>query len=185
MSALEEIAGIAAVVRQMVEVERKSHEKVSEELMVRFSGKKGLSSRSVRRFCSEHDIHGISRLEQPELSQVVATAVDQVGPTYGRKTMKGFLARGGIRAGQRQIAAVLPYANPDYHRKRQTSSAKLLNPIPYHASYFGHKVHIDQNEKLVIYGVTHVCEIDGYSSKIVGFASICVYSYNVKLTPVI
>ena len=121
MSALEEIAGIAAVVRQMVEVERKSHEKVSEELMVRFSGKKGLSSRSVRRFCSEHDIHGISRLEQPELSQVVATAVDQVGPTYGRKTMKGFLARGGIRAGQRQIAAVLPYANPDYHRKRQTA----------------------------------------------------------------
>ena len=50
MSALEEIAGIEAAIRQMVEVERKSHEKVSVELMVRFARKKGLSSRSVRRF---------------------------------------------------------------------------------------------------------------------------------------
>ena len=166
MSALEEIPGIEAVVRQMVEIESKSHEKVSEGLKVQFPSKRGLSSRSIWRFCSEHDIHASSRLEQPQLSQVVPSAVDQVGPTYGRKTMKGFLACGGIRAGQRQIAAVLPYANPAYHHKRQTSTAKLLNPIPYHASYFGHKVYIDQNEKMVMHGVTHVCAIDGYSSKI-------------------
>ena len=31
-----------------------------------------------------------------------------------------------------------------------------MNPIPYCADYFGHKLHIDQNEKLVTFGVTFV-----------------------------
>lgn len=50
--------------------------------------------------------------------------------------------------------------------------ARHTNPIPYHAEYFGHKLHIDQNEKLVMYGVTHVCAVDGYSNKIVGFVTM-------------
>ena len=45
-----------------------------------------------------------------------------------------------------------------------------MNPIPYQADYFGHKLHVDQNEKLVIYGVVHVCAADGYSGKIVSHA---------------
>ena len=49
---------------------------------------------------------------------------------------------------------------------------RQFNPIPYHASYFGQKLHIDQNEKLVMFGVTHICAIDGYSGKIVGFISM-------------
>ena len=47
-----------------------------------------------------------------------------------------------------------------------------MNPIPYHADYFGHKLHLDQNEKLAMFGVTHVMAIDGYSNKIVGWASM-------------
>lgn len=86
--------------------------------------------------------------------------------------MKSFLASRGIRVGQRQIAAVMPCANPHYHQERQTNTAKLLNPIPYYASYFGHKLHIDQNEKMVMYGVTHICAIDGFSGNIVAFASM-------------
>lgn len=46
--------------------------------------------------------------------------------------------------------------------------ARNLNPVPYNAGYVGHKVHIDQNEKMVMFGVTHVLGIDGFSSKIVG-----------------
>ena len=33
----------------------------------------------------------------------------------------------------------------------------------------GQKIHIDQNEKLVMFGSTHVCAIDGFSGKLVGF----------------
>lgn len=40
--------------------------------------------------------------------------------------------------------------------------------MPYFAEYFGHKLHLDQNEKLVRYGVTEVIAVDGYSSFITG-----------------
>lgn len=96
----------------------------------------------------------------------------QVGPTYGRKTMKGLLAAKGVKAGQQQISAVLPAVNPTYHHRRLTQTACHINPIPYHASYFGHKLHVDQNEKLVMFGVTHICARDGYSGKVVAFASM-------------
>lgn len=33
----------------------------------------------------------------------------------------------------------------------------------------GHKLHLDQNEKLVMFGVTHVVAIDGFSSQIVAY----------------
>ncbi len=42
------------------------------------------------------------------------------------------------------------------------------NPRIYIANYFGHKLHVDQNEKLVHYGVTYVLARDGFSGKIVG-----------------
>lgn len=48
----------------------------------------------------------------------------------------------------------------------------MLNPYPYRAQYFGEKLHLDQNEKCVMFGVTHVLAIDGYSRKIVGFITI-------------
>jgi hypothetical protein len=47
-----------------------------------------------------------------------------------------------------------------------------LNPLPYTARFFGDKVNFDQNEKLAMYGVTHVMAVDGLSRKIVGMISI-------------
>ena len=172
MAPLEGIPDMEKTIRKMVEVDRKSYQQISEELKIDFPGMRGLSARSVQRFCVSNDIHGTSRLGPVELSQVVTSAIGRVGPTYGRKTMKGFLATNGIRVGQRQIAAVMPYCNPAYHRRRQANTAKLLNPIPYYASYFGHKLHVDQNEKMVMYGVTHICAVDGFSGKIVAFATM-------------
>jgi hypothetical protein len=56
--------------------------------------------------------------------------------------------------------------------KRLTRTESDLNPHPYFAEYFGHKLHIDQNEKVVMFGVTHVAAVDGYSRKIVGFITL-------------
>ena len=33
-------------------------------------------------------------------------------------------------------------------------------------------LHLDQNEKVVMYGMTHVVAVDGYSRKIVGFITL-------------
>ena len=42
------------------------------------------------------------------------------------------------------------------------------------ADYFGHKLHVDQNEKLVMYGVTHVVARDGYSRMITGYTTMAI-----------
>ena len=66
----------------------------------------------------------------------------------------------------------------------------LINiPILFHTllSTFGQKVHIDQIEKLVMFGITHICAVDGFSGKIVAFAtdyrkSVCLQSTTVPGT---
>lgn len=92
----------------------------------------------------------------------------QVGPTYGRKLMTGMLASQGFRCSQNRVGAALKRVRPGYHSRRQASVNRNFNPLPYRAEYFGEKLHIDQNEKLVMFGLTHICGIDGFSGKIVG-----------------
>lgn len=70
--------------------------------------------------------------------------------------------------GEKSVGRSLARVCPHYHQMRQTNSARAVNAIPYRADYFGHKLHIDQNEKLVMYGATHVAAIDGHSRFVVG-----------------
>ena len=86
--------------------------------------------------------------------------------------MKGLLRSQGVLADEKQVGHALAEVQPQYHYQRLTRTESETNPHPYFAEYFGHKVHIDQNEKLVMFGVTHIAAIDGYSSKIVGFISM-------------
>ena len=85
--------------------------------------------------------------------------------------MCGLLAAEGVRISEQKVGQSLCRVAPENHQIRQSSTRQRLNPVPY-ANYFGHKTHIDQNEKLVMYGVTHICASDGYSSKIVGFVTM-------------
>lgn len=86
--------------------------------------------------------------------------------------MKGFLSSQNVHVWEKRIGAAMQRVDPVRHCRRQQQMHRLTNPIPYYAEYFGEKLHIDQNEKLVMYGATHVCAIDGYSGCIVGFASM-------------
>ena len=52
--------------------------------------------------------------------------------------------------------------------------ARSINPVPYHADYFGYKLHVDQNEKRVMFGMTHMCVVDGYSRNVVGFITMSI-----------
>lgn len=84
----------------------------------------------------------------------------QVGPTYGRKTMTGLLASSGLHVSEARVGESLRQTNPNYQLARTMATARQMNPVPYRADYFGHKLHVDQNEKLVMFGVTHVCAVD-------------------------
>ena len=78
----------------------------------------------------------------------------------------------GINVGETKIGKILGEINPEAQIKRQNVAGCSLNPKVYNAEYFGHKVHYDQNEKLGMFGVVHVCARDGFSGKIVGYATM-------------
>ena len=70
-----------ADIRRMVE-EGISHSEISYRLRRRHPGVRGLSERSVRRFCFEHDIHSNSGVSNRELRQIVEAGVREVNCKY-------------------------------------------------------------------------------------------------------
>ena len=88
--------------------------------------------------------------------------------------MTGLLRSKGIVVSEQRVGKALARVSPTYHQARITSTAKLTNPVPYRADYFGQKAHLDQNEKLVMYGVTHTCAVDGYTRMIIGFRTMSI-----------
>ena len=82
------------------------------------------------------------------------------------------LASRGFHASEVRVGHTLQCVDPSHHRQRLANSYCQLNPAIYRADYFGEKLHIDQNEKLVMFSVTHVAAIDGFSGKIVAFETM-------------
>ena len=70
----------------------------------------------------------------------------------------------GLCLGMNKVGQALKRANPEQHREQQTLSTRHFNHIPYYAEYFGHRLHLDQNENLIQYGMTEVIAVDGYRS---------------------
>jgi len=192
MALLNEL-GLLTFIRRRIEG-GDTHKSLAEELRLLFPGVRGISARSVKRFCAEHNLHATSRLSDNAVDVIVAygigkvwkdhsvlcdfppTSVEQVGPSYGRKVMTGFLSSQGFRVSQLRVGKSLKRVDPRHHSRRRNSTHSSVNPIPYVARYFGEKLHMDQNEKLIAFGVTHVCAVDGFSGKIVGFISMPVKS---------
>ena len=97
----------------------------------------------------------------------------QVGPSYGRKMMTGYIKqKHNLSIGEARIGKALSTVSPVYTTSRRTTARRAINPVPYRADYFGHKLHVDQNEKLKMYGVTHVAAIDGHSRFIVAISTM-------------
>jgi len=141
--------------------------------------------RSVRRFCAIHGIHYHSGLTESEVDRIVSIAVRSVGNSYGRRTLHGLLRVHG----QNRISISLKRVAPVAMSRRQHLAHRVLNPHPYHASSFGEKLHIDQNEKLNRFGNSHILAVDGYSRKIVGLITIpkkdAIAIYNALMYPLL
>ena len=75
-----------------------------------------------------------------------------------------------VAIAEKRVGVALSMVSPWYAAQRRTSTTRAVNPIPYRADYFRHKFHIDQNERLVMYGVTHVAAINGHSRFVVSGA---------------
>ena len=57
-----------------------------------------------------------------------------------------------VAIAEKRVGVALSMVSPRYTAQRRTSITRAVNLIPYRADYFGHKLHIDQNERLVMYG---------------------------------
>ena len=69
-------------IKDLVITQRKTHSEVSLLLKERFPDKKGLSSRSVRRFCLKNGIHLHNRLSNDELEQCTRDVVARVSKCF-------------------------------------------------------------------------------------------------------
>jgi len=70
------------------------------------------------------------------------------------------------------VRSAMTNVTPVCIQQRQQCVYHLMNPVPYYADYFGYKLLLDRNEKLVNFGVTHVAASDGYSGKLLGVISM-------------
>ena len=91
---------------------------------------------------------------------------------YGRKMLTGYLRSKRTSISENTVAKVMKKIYPYHASERHFKAARNLNPKPYHADYFGQKRHVDQNEKLVMYGATHVIARDGYSGMVVAITTM-------------
>ena len=103
--------------------------------------------------------------------------------------MQGLLRSNGIEVSQARLATSLRRVAPVQYHARCVDIYRVLNPAPYRVSYHGEKLHLDQNEKIVMYGITHVLAVDGYSRKIVGFITLPIKNaiaiYDLLLRPLL
>ena len=77
--------------------------------------------------------------------------------------MKEYLSqKHKVTISQIRVALALRVVAPIYHQRRQANIARMINLIPYRAVYFRNKLHVDQNEKLIIYAVTHFFAMNGH-----------------------
>lgn len=150
-----------------------TYDQISDHLSSLTGESRGLSARSLRRYCADRCIGRRSMcIDDVELERVLLVAIARVGHSYGRRSMQGLLASEGVQVSQSRLSSIMERIAPIQHAARQQDAHRLLNPIPYRARCYGAKLHLDQNEKCVMFGVTHVVAVDGYSRKIVGFITI-------------
>ena len=84
--------------------------------------------------------------------------------------MTDYLRSSGVNVSGVKVRKALKRVNPEAQHHRATTASRSLNPKIYRADYFGNKLHMDQNEKLVMFGCIYVCARDGFSGAIVGFS---------------
>ena len=79
MALLETIPGVEDYIRKRIVEDGATRKAVSEELKLSYPFvSRGLSNRSIRRFCEAHDFHATSRLSDAQLDMVVRTSVRKV-----------------------------------------------------------------------------------------------------------
>jgi hypothetical protein len=147
---------------------------IIEYLLSNVGNHRGFSERTVRRYLELNRIR--NRPNQEGLIEEVRNTIAQVRPYYGRRMLTGSLRAQNIQVSEVRVRLAMMAADPLNYAARQTDIVRRFNPVPYNSQYFGHKLHIDLNEKLIHYGCIVVGAIDGYSGLICSL--FCIHRKN-------
>ena len=82
----------------------------------------------------------------------------------------------GVSISERKVGNVLKKICPRTQAERCMQAERSFNSKVYKVDYFGHKLLVDQNEKLVMYVVSYVVARDGYSRMITGYTTMAIKS---------
>ena len=86
--------------------------------------------------------------------------------------LTGHLNANGTKISEWKVGLTMRKIKTPAQKERKETFGRCINPKVYTSLYFGNKIHMDQNEKLVMYGVTHVIARDGYSGYITSHATM-------------
>jgi len=75
--ALETFVSVDYIIK-LIQDDKKTLREVRQVLEQVFPGTRGISERSVRRFCAKHDIHSTDQISSKDLDSVVSSAVAEV-----------------------------------------------------------------------------------------------------------
>lgn len=79
-----------------------------------------------------------------------------------------------MRLGEKIVRRALEQISTVYTQMRREGTARQTNPHVYYVEYPGHKLHMDQNEKVIDFGVTDFLASDGFSGKILGYSVMAI-----------
>ena len=88
--------------------------------------------------------------------------------------MTGRLRSMGVSILERKVGNALKKICPSTQAERCMQAGRSFYLKVYKADYSGHKLHVDQNEKLLMYGVTHVVARNGYFGIITGYTTMTI-----------
>ena len=77
-----------------------------------------------------------------------------------------------MNVSETKLGNLLGEINSEAKTKRQIVVSYSLNPKVYSTKYRGDKIHYNQNDKLGMFRFAHVCAWDGFSGKIVEYATM-------------
>ena len=121
-----------------------THESVASIYRTLFPATRGISARSVRRYCKYHNI---TRLQDEELEGIVRYFIIHYGHTYGRKLMQG-----SIRAlvgstlnvvSQKRASRALKNVVRVANEARARHLIDQTNLISYYSPCLRYKCHLD------------------------------------------
>ena len=123
-----------AVVREKIERDRWTYQKLSSHLQQLYPGLKGFSVSSLKRFCNSRNIHKTSRLSSAQVDVVVAGSVAKVS---------------------QKIWSTYCFWRGEVHRRESQMGSKLImhlciNIMPHYSPY-GHR-----------WGKVGICHCHGY-----------------------